>query len=86
MATASVVLVFTESNDWDKDTVTNDVDLCSFVSGTVTNRGCPTLSTYNGDVPAVGTTSAYVPGLSLTLAGVNGQCRFNYAASPGAIF
>lgn len=81
-----MVLVFTESDDWDKDTVKNDVDLCPSVAGTVANRGCPVVVVYNGDTPASGTTAAYVPGLSLTLAGVNGQCRLNYAARPGAIF
>ena len=86
MATASVVLVFTESDDWDKDTLTNDIDLCPLVSGTPKNRGCPTVVTYNGDTPSSSVTSAYLPGLSLSLAGVNGQCRLSYASRPGAIF
>lgn len=91
-AVASVVLAFTETDDWDKDGVDNIDDACPMVYGAKSNQGCPVVVPYTGGTsttttpPTTGTATVVPPNLTLTLAGVNGQCRFDYAASRGAIF
>ncbi|MDD2745471.1 MAG: PKD domain-containing protein, partial [Candidatus Gracilibacteria bacterium] len=86
IAIATVNLVLSESNDSDRDGVADDTDACPLAVGPVINQGCPVIDIYNGDTPATSVTQDYIPGFSLSLAGVNGQCRYNYAASVGAIF
>lgn len=65
-AVASVVLAFTESDDWDKDGVKNTTDACPLVFGPASNQGCPIVVPYTGTSTSTG--SAYVPDLTLTLA------------------